>query len=58
MTYLLGENSRNPAKEQEMENTMEHVKTELNFNNNKHMLVLYKRWKKYNESQLAKNKST
>ena len=51
MTDPLGENSKNPAKKQEKR------VLKIKYNNNKQkMLVLYKRWKKYNQFQLTKNK--
>ena len=52
MTDPLEENNRNPPKNQE-NSALKHIK----YNNNKHnMLVLHKRWKKYDEFQLTKNK--
>ena len=54
MTDPLEENSRNGAKKQEKSRG----KNAIKYNYNKHnMLVLYKSWKKNNETQLTKNET-
>ena len=56
MTDPLGENSRNPAKEQEKSVVKPNQNNNNNNNNNnkQNMLGRYKRWRKHNEIQLTK----